>query len=111
MGCSEKNDCTSATTSGLVSSFTVSIIRTIVLFGNFSLATVHCRRTASHACSPCQRLAMHRLSRNGAFWVRTSPLNARSTVRSICAASGNSASAYRKRNCSCGVSALRKRAR
>ncbi len=70
-------------------------MRTIVLIGNFSLASSQCLRTSCQASVPCQRLAMQRLSRNGAFWVRTSPENASAIVRWICSAEGNSASAYR----------------
>ena len=78
-------------------------MRTIVLLGNASLAASQCWRTNVHAAAPCCRLAMQRLSRNGAFCVFTSSLIASSHVRWISASSSNSASAYRWRSCSCGV--------
>ena len=45
IGCSAKNACTSAATGSSVSSFTESIMRTIVLLGNGALACCQCWRT------------------------------------------------------------------
>ena len=93
MECSLKKAATSACSSGLVSVFTPSTMRTMELLGKRSLASCQCSRTAFQATAPWSRLAMARVSRKGAFWVFTSGPKASSVVRSICDCSGNSARA------------------
>ena len=105
MGCSAKNAWTSAATVGSVSRRTEPTMRTMVLVGKAAFASSQCCRTKRHAAAPCLRLAMHRLRRNGAFWVLTSGLIASSHVRSTRASESNSLSALRWRSCSCGLAA------
>ena len=86
IGCSEKKAWMSATSVGRLRVFTVSTMRMIVFDGNRSLTSAQFLRTNVQARAPWRRLAMHVRSRNGAFWVLTSPLSANSHVRSISSA-------------------------
>ena len=82
IGCSAKKPCTSATTCRSVEQrHRVDHAHDRVV-GNAALASAQCWRTKLHAAAPWWRLAMHMRSRNGAFWVLTSPLSASSHVRS-----------------------------